>query len=261
MIRRLITGWLTAAILVCFGDKPPSWIPALTATVPPPAYFATEPPHAAYLPRPDSYCASAIAPNSWEPIRENYQANHTIVRPPHGWSTENYWTAWQEKRAKVTGNFTGTTTEILQWAACKWGIDEDTIRAVAVREASWRMSTVGDVCGPQGEASYGILQIKNKDCSGAAIQGGYPDTQRSTALNADWYGARIRSCYDGDFYDGGSWLYGAQTVDQIAAQRGWSYVFWGCIGSHYSGTWAPGQPYELEVRWHLAHRTWEHLTF
>src|SRR4051794_23397044 len=26
---------------------------------------------------------------------------------------------------RVTGDFAGTTDEIIQWAACKWGIDED----------------------------------------------------------------------------------------------------------------------------------------
>ena len=29
----------------------------------------------------------------------------------------------------VTGNYTGTTDEIVRWAACKWGIDEDVVRA------------------------------------------------------------------------------------------------------------------------------------
>ena len=33
-----------------------------------------------------------------------------------------------EIAARVTGNFTGTTDMILQWAACKWGIDEDIVR-------------------------------------------------------------------------------------------------------------------------------------
>jgi hypothetical protein len=224
-------------------------------------YFGTEPSHATYLPRSDSYCASAVTPDSWEPRPDNGQANHTIVSPPFGWDVENYWTRWRDKRAKVTGNFTGTTTEIIQWAACKWGIDEDTIRAAAVQESYWHMSTLGDVCGPVGEASYGLLQIKNMDCSGTIIHGGYPDTVNATALNVDWYAARIRSCYDGDFYDGGNWLYHGQTVDQIAAQNGWSYVFWACIGFHYSGDWSPGQPYELQVRQILANRTWEEPSF
>jgi hypothetical protein len=219
-------------------------------------YFATEPAHAANLPRPDSYCASAVVRNSWEPRPDNNQANHTVLSPPYGWSTENHWRPWSDRQAKVTGNFTGTTTEIIQWAACKWGIDEDTIRAVAVQESRWHMSTTGDVCGPPGEASYGILQIKNKDCTGKVIQGGYPDTAQSTALNVDWYAAHLRACYDGDFYDGGQWPYKGQTVDQIAKQNGWSFVFWSCIGFHFSGNWSPGQPYELKVRQILATRAW-----
>jgi hypothetical protein len=84
------------------------------------------------------------------------------------------------------------------------------------------MSTIGDVCGPAGESSYGLLQIKNQDCSGAIIHGGYPHTMQATALNVDWYAAHLRSCYDGDFYDGGNWLYLGQNVDQIAAQHGWT---------------------------------------
>jgi hypothetical protein len=223
-----------------------------------PSYFGTEPSHAAFLPRSDSYCASAITRNPWEPRPDNYRANHTVVSPPYGWNhAEDHWTLWAAKRAKVTGNFTGTTSEIIQWAACKWGIDEDVMRAVAVHESYWHMSTVGDNCGITGKASYGLFQIKNIDCAGTVIHGGYPDTTKSTALNADFYAAYIRSCYDGDFYDGGKWLYRGETVDQIAAQDGWSYVFWTCIGFHYSGNWSPGQPYELEVRRILRDQTWE----
>jgi autotransporter family porin len=36
---------------------------------------------------------------------------------------------------RVTGNFTGTTDEIIQWAAHKWGIDEDVVRSVATAES------------------------------------------------------------------------------------------------------------------------------
>jgi hypothetical protein len=253
---------ISAALLGCGGQ---STAPGAGSTPPPQpvktGYFGTEPSHATYLPRSNSFCTSAVTPNAWEPRRDNDQANRTIGSAPYGWSIENYWTRWRDKRARVTGNFTGTTTEIIQWAACKWGIDEDTIRAAAVQESYWHMSTIGDVCGPQGEASYGLLQIKNEDCSATIIHGGYPDTMQSTALNADWYAAHIRSCYDGDFYDGGNWLYHGETVDQIAAQSGWSSVLWTCIGFHFSGNWSPGQPYELQVRQILANRTWESSGF
>jgi hypothetical protein len=55
----------------------------------------------------------------------------------------------------VDGNFPGTTDEILQWAACKWGMDQNIAKAEAIAESSWYQSTVGD----NGD-SYGILQVR-----------------------------------------------------------------------------------------------------
>ena len=80
---------------------------------------------------------------------------------------------------RVDGNFTGTTDEILQWGACKWGFDEDLVRAFAANESWWRQSAAGDlvsntsVC-PSGATysngdcalSYGIMQIKSTDYRG-----------------------------------------------------------------------------------------------
>jgi len=104
---------LTSISLACGGGPT---TPASNSTMPPTTkgYFGTEPSHATYLPRSDSYCASSITPNSWEPRPDNDQANHTVLPPPHNWSVENYWTLWRAKRDQVTGNFTGTTTEIIQ---------------------------------------------------------------------------------------------------------------------------------------------------
>ena len=56
---------------------------------------------------------------------------------------------------RVTGNFTGTTDEIIQWAACKWGFDEDLIRAQTAKESWWFQSSVGD----NGE-SFGLMQMR-----------------------------------------------------------------------------------------------------
>jgi hypothetical protein len=221
-------------------------------------YFGTEPSHSTYLPRSDAYCTSAVNASTWEPRPDNNTANHNVVSPStFNWSsTESYWTKWIAKRAQVTGNYTGTTSQIIQWAACKWGIDEDSIRADAVVESYWHQNTIGDVCGPAGEGSYGLNQIKNQDCTGTAVHGGYPNTMNSTPLAVDWFGAHTRSCYDGDFYDGGQWLYNGQTVDQIAAANGWPYVFWACVGFNYSGNWNPGQAYQVTVQGDLANKVW-----
>ena len=45
---------------------------------------------------------------------------------------------------RVTGNFVGTTDEIIQWAACKWGLDEDVVRAQTAKESWWFQRTAGD---------------------------------------------------------------------------------------------------------------------
>ena len=208
-------------------------------------------------------CASAIIHSGWEPRPDNYTANHTVGDGSYVWgpaATDPYWAAWAARVQLVQGQFTGTTTEMFSWAACRWGIDEDLLRAVAVIESTWHQSTWGDRCGggDQTIGSFSVMQIKNKNCDGSLLWGGMPDVVQSTALAVDLYAARLRACYNGDFYDGGSWLYTGQTVRQIAAAHGWPYVFWGCVGSWYSGSWydAGAVTYISHVQTALAQRTW-----
>ena len=74
---------------------------------------------------------------------------------------------------RINGNFTGTTREILRWAACKWGINQNIVFAQAAVESWWRQTAEGDYgdghqCLPAGppqpqragpvRQSYGILQ-------------------------------------------------------------------------------------------------------
>jgi autotransporter family porin len=199
----------------------------------------------------------------WEPVPANQTANNTVPADPAAvpWSDAELgpsnWPKWYAKRVQVTGNYRGTTDEIIQWAACKWGLDPDLMRAVAVQESDWRQSMVGDNCGTPGRASYGLFQIKNAYCSGNGAWGGYPDSAQDSALNADFYAAYIRSCVDGDFY-GGSWLYGGQTIVQIVSLRGFDYAVWGCVGSWYSGSWydSGAQGYIGSVQNHLSQRAW-----
>lgn len=94
--------------------------------------------------------------------------------------------------SKVNGNFTGTTEEILAWAAAKWGMGNlgypDLAKAVAVHESWWRQETVGR----HGER--GLVQVHPV----------WPDSEPaawSTAFAADYGMAVIRH-----HYDGASWL-------------------------------------------------------
>jgi hypothetical protein len=230
-------------------------IPLPQTSCPATTYFSLAPSQALGsqgLPRSDSACAAAVSVNTPEQRPSNATANNTVVSPPYGFAVPGQ-PLFAANVALVTGNFKGTTSQIFQWAACKWGLDENAIRAEAVKESSWYQNAVGDVCGPTGQASYGILQIKNKDCTGATIQGGYPATQNSTAINADWFGARIRSCYDGDI----TYLYPGGVIP-IATANGWPYVYWTCVGSYYSGAWAdaPGLAYSNDVQAILAAEPW-----
>jgi autotransporter family porin len=166
----------------------------------------------------------------------------------------------------VDGRFTGTTREILRWAACKWGVDEDIVLAQAAVESWWRQDTLGDWtgdasrCAPgrglgaDGKAgqcpeSFGILQNRYPYEKSA-----WPGMANSTAMNADLAYAIWRVCFEG--YEG--WL---NTVE-----RGTQYGpgdAWGCVGRWFSGRWhvAGGDQYVGKVRDYLNQRIWETPNF
>jgi archaellum component FlaF (FlaF/FlaG flagellin family) len=249
----------SAAVAVTVNNAPPPPLP-LPPPLPTGGTFTTLASGVAGLPR--TACASQVTTSTWEPISSNATANHSVPAGPVPWSNAElgpYWAKWIAKRNLVTGNYTGTTNQIIQWSACKWGMDEDLMRAVAVQESDWRESMVGDNCGRTGQASYGLFQIKNAYCSGADAWGGYPYSATYTALNADFYGAYLRSCLDGDFYaSGNSWLYNGQSMPQIIAANGLDYAVWGCVGSWFSGGWydSGAQNYINGVKGHLANKDW-----
>jgi hypothetical protein len=95
----------------------------------------------------DRQCAHRVRRSSWEPRPENYVPNHTIVnrhavrrafasRARSGQETyDPRWDSWLLPR--VDGQFTGTTDEIIQWAACKWGLNDNVLRGVLILESTW----------------------------------------------------------------------------------------------------------------------------
>lgn len=168
---------------------------------------------------------------------------------------------------RVDGKFSGTTDQILRWGACKWGIDEDVVRAEAVAESHWRQADVGDEshdtaqCPPGSgfpgawdgtscQQSYGIMQIKFSSF------GGWPLSKDSTAYNVDFRLAYQRACMNGDITYLGDQApagdyprYPNGTIDQM---------LWGCMGDWFSGSWydAGAIHYIAEVKQDLADRTW-----
>ncbi len=149
---------------------------------------------------------------------------------------------------RINGDFTGTTIDILRWAACKWGIDQDIVFAQAAVESWWQQDTLGDfgtdasAClpghkigqdGTPGECpqSYGILQNRYP-----YEHGGWPAIARSTAMNADAAYAIWRACFDG--YE--VWL--------NSVPRGAQYKkgdAWGCVGRWFAGRWRTSAALQL----------------
>lgn len=226
----------------------PSPVPGPTSPSPSPSssggqYFGLAPVGTA-LPRSDAYCAQHVQPYP-ERIAANTTANDDV--PPAG--TDFHWGPWAQhvaNFAQVDGNFTGTTDEILEWAACKWGWDQDMAKAEAVIESTWRQSNVGD----DGH-SFGILQVKaSPDSESASANtgwGGFPWIQQSTALDADAQMAYLRACYDGQT----PWLGSGYHAGDA----------WGCVGSWFSGNWLSpdAQAYISQVQAALNAQAWTRL--
>lgn len=199
----------------------------------------------------DAEAASRVRRSSWEPRPGNTSANQTS---PTSAQLQSFYAAgsWgpcgDPLRRRVTGDFTGTTDEILQWAAHKWRLDEDVLRAVAVRESNWNQLFHGD--RGNGE-SYGLMQAKS-----SVQRGTYPLSQRSTAFNVDFYGAGQRYYLEGC----------ADWIDRQAGSRG-TYAagdMWGSVGAWYSGAWHDwgAESYISKVKHELwTRRGWEQAGF
>ena len=107
-----------------------------------------------------------------------------------------------------------STDDLIQWAAHKWGIPEDWIRAQMARESRWRQADPGDrsavssawysqypaqarVAGTSDVwESMGISQVKWRP-DGSVDAGTEPLRWESTAFALDFYAAVIRYFYDG----------------------------------------------------------------
>lgn len=129
-------------------------------------------------------------------------------------------TSPNDEYPRVTGNYTGTTDEIIQWAACKWGIDVDWVRAQTAIESWWQQETVGD----NGE-SFGILQVRRP-----YHQTAFEDENAvlSTAYNIDYAYSVWRRCFEGEY----TWLNTVERGRDYTAGDGM-----GCIGLWFSGRW------------------------
>lgn len=204
-------------------------------------------------------------------VRDSYNPNgNTPYNIPRddlgtGWgdSRFSWWSSfpkWITRRAQIDDHYTyadggqPTTTEIFSIGACRWGVREDLLRAVAVQESDWHQHggsfmAWSDRCsghsnGDDGFGSYGIMQTKNFNCSGGGDWGGFPRSWYSTPFNVDLYGAAFRSCLETAFW------YSIPAGDSADRRER------GCVGAWFSGSYAPDSSYTNSVYGHLANRDW-----
>jgi len=279
----LVIVGVVAALAACSSPRPASSAPSRPASPAPsrpaspapsrppnPAahfHFATLPPGAT-LPS-GAQCARMVDAVPSPPARAADQpGNGTVgqrVGPglfPRGDSPQAALLA-----PLISGDFTGTTEQILLWAACKWGINQDVVFAQAAAESGWRQTHLGDWgtdpawCPPghglgadgvpgQCPQSYGIMQTKYRLWTTA-----WPGIDTSTAMNVDVAYAIWRSCFDG--YE--VWLQNSAPPHQPYHPG----ELWGCVGRWFAGGWytPAAVQYINRVQQLLHEQVWEQPGF
>jgi hypothetical protein len=252
------------------------------------------------LPR-DKMCAARVHQSTWEPRKDNDTPNHTMpprravhhafaVRPMSpGGSYTKRWDTWLLPR--VDGHFTGTTDEIFQWAACKWGMSDNLLRAIAVRESTWYQYEVYPSGRPVHDYGSGDLfttasPASTVYCDGLAKHGRDYQTDYGPGLcpqtfsivgvmswqapswgkmpanqNGTYPFNRMSTAFAVDYlgsqlrgcYEGWEkWLSGSGTGTYSSGQ------IWGCVGAWYSGEWhdSAANGYIHRVHRALRRRVW-----
>ena len=182
---------------------------------------------------------------------------------------------------EVTGSYASlnpSTDMIIRWASCKWGLDENSMRAEAVIESGWhQIDNFGDASSSECTAGGGVSLI---GLAGASPGGrecwrsfglyqimvvvpnynAWDGAWKATAFNADYRAAFQRACMDGTiagYMQGqGASQYAAYTNPANAANT--DYMFWGCMGEWYSGYWydSGAKNYISQVQQALSSKAW-----
>jgi hypothetical protein len=250
-----VTGWFTGSGYTALDPNrlldtrsttpattPPSTPPPSTA--PSAGHFSTLP-VGAVLPSGADCAARVRAAVEIRP--ENAAANANRGTRANA-NTRTDWSGWN----RVDGAFSGTTDQIIQWAACKWGIDEDIVRAQVIKESYWYQSTNGD----NGD-SWGLGQVR-ASAHQSAFQYASVNARNSSAYNLDYTYASWRACFEGVY----TWL-------NSTSERNGTYGpgdVWGCVGVWFSGRWYWNNDAYLNqsgdsVHWHYNNRTWTTSAF
>jgi hypothetical protein len=269
-------GSLAAVVLgtcVCLGLQSCAQAPSHVHALPPAAGYFNLLPVGSYASLPsDSRAAAEVRRSPWEPRPGNSRYNHTtpvhlVLRRPD-LAARAYDPRWSTYvLGRITGQFKGTTDEIFQWTALKWGLPDNLIRAIAYVESDWRQPNYGDFVNdpalcpgghrPPCPVTFGIVGTKSTSWPGL-----FPWNSYSTAAAVDVLGGWLRGCYEGWVW----WLRSQRNGSPTGYRAG---DIWGCVGAWYSGEWLDGpagvrgtaENYISRVRhWYYA-RPWLHSGF
>jgi hypothetical protein len=227
-----------------------------------------------YTPMSDAAAAACVSPKA-ETVGANAQANAYIPSDAellafHTALTDAGTTPEQAEwyPRYVTGRpgiANPSTDDLIQWAAHKWGIPADWLRAEYTQESDWRQSGLGDLRTESGSwyplfprfscptstqcyESLGITQVKwHPDGSEGA--GTEPLRWKSTAFNIDYQASIVRFEYDNPYGKRSSWGDSSyHPLDEWLSIGGW----FSCYPYNNAGQ----NNYVNAVKAHLAARDW-----
>jgi hypothetical protein len=182
-----------------------------------------------------------VAANNYRVTNADLRYFRSVKNPAGQTSVAfNHWNAYVDGRSTLRHP---STDDLIQWAAHKWGIPENWIRAQAALESNWQMNLNGDLAplpvkwvSAYPRSAYSIQNMGQACPSGAVActrlvymsvgitqikwtpdnlfnQGTRYLRYRSTAFDLDYMAAEIRYYYDGDatwlgrsYHAGNKWL-------------------------------------------------------
>jgi hypothetical protein len=246
-------------------------------------------------------CVARVHRSPWEPRPSNARANRTMPDPSavhaslgtrprgaHG-TYDRRWNTWLLPR--VDGQHTGTTDENIQWAACKWGLSDNLLRAIAAAESTWFQYLVDPATGrcvelrgcgdfaqdttPAGTVFCRAISRFGHDYAAEYPAGRCPRTFSMMGVMAwqapEW--GRMKDNQNGTFpFSRDSTAFALDYIGSFlrGCDEGWLRWLghtgegyrpgdiWGCVGVWYAGTWdSPvGREYAQGVRDLYERRVW-----
>jgi hypothetical protein len=272
---------------------PTPGVPTPTPT-PAPLHFSTLS-SSASLPT-GAQCAAAV-PATAENVSANTPFNQTLPTAAQlsAYAANGYTSTFQDSYTqyqRVDGQYSGSTDMIMRWAACKYGIDEDVVRAQGWIESGWQQGGAGDQRTTQAQCVQGSFTAlwnttisepggSTVSCPNCCYQSWslwqtkvyyewmtWPQIMQSTAFAADYRYADQRACMDGAYMS--YYASAAQQPNTYAADianyqsnpdtTNTNRVLWGCIGMHYSGSWydSGAQSYISSAQSAMLTQPWPH---